>query len=86
MAPPTKVFPETTKQYYQDVLHQVDQRPDAQVKQMTQFECDLSSSKVVTCVPIDRFFRMQDFRVAISVCADDLERKEAALSRSVPMN
>ncbi|ORY87819.1 hypothetical protein BCR37DRAFT_390336 [Protomyces lactucae-debilis] len=56
MAPPTKVFPETVKPYYSDPQHQVsDASP---ITQMTQYDCDLSNRKVVTCIPIDRFFRV----------------------------
>ena len=32
---------------------------------MTQYECDLSDRKVVTCIPIDRFFRVyESMRIA----------------------
>ena len=56
MAPPTKVFPASAKSYYLDHQHQV--YPESELRQITQYECDLSDRHVVTCVPLDRFFRV----------------------------
>lgn len=90
MPPPTKVFPETTKKYYQDHLHQVS--AESPLKQITQYECDLSHERHVTCVPIDRFFRMwvQAFRqvlcARVRLLTALIVLGEAELWSSVPMS
>lgn len=62
MAPPTKVFPASAKPYYLDHRHQVSgsssgsSSSGSELRQITQYECDLTDHKVVTCVPLERFF------------------------------
>lgn len=77
MAPPTKVFPGTVKSYYCDDNHSVNEQ--SPVRQITQYECNLSNVKMVTCIPIDRFFRVY----VLDSNADEVQRMEALLRLEV---